>query len=183
MANIPGSNSLLSGPLAGLQAMGTLAGGIAGMNASNYNADILRQNAGIAMTNGAMAVQNSDFQFRAAEGRQLAAQGGSGFQAGTGSMLDAVAQSRVEQTFSALNIMRNAQVRAAGFNEEADMASAAGTNRLLASGIGATSGLLKIDLDYANSSNSYGYNPLSAGGAMQPTPQIVGTPAEVFGNG
>lgn len=164
----PGT-SPLSGFAGALQAFGTIGQGVAGMESANYNASIARQNAAIATQTGVEQTQNSDMQFRSALGEQIARSGASGVWGTTGSPLDAAAQTRVEQTFSAMNIMRNAQIRAAGFNEQASMDQASGLNRMIASITGATSGIMKNQNDYANANNMYGYDPLSAGGAVQPS--------------
>ncbi|KUR80907.1 hypothetical protein AQZ49_02470 [Novosphingobium sp. FSW06-99] len=152
----------------GLQAFGTIGQGVAGMQAADYNASIARQNAAIATQTGLTQIQNSDMQFRQAEGKQIAAAGASGVWGTTGSPLEALAQSRLEQTYSAMNIMRASQVRAAGFDEEAQMDQQSGLMKMLAGITGATSGLMKTQTDYANANNQYGYNPLSPGGAVQP---------------
>jgi hypothetical protein len=160
--------SPLSAAASTVQAFGTIGQGIAGMQSADYNASVARQNAAIASQTGLQQTQASDMQYRAAMGQQLAAAGASGVWGTTGSPLEALAQTRVQQTYSAMNIMRNAQIRSQGFDEEASMDQASGLSKLLASITGATSGIMKTQADYANANNQYGYNPLSAGGAVQP---------------
>lgn len=170
----------MSGAASGLQAFGSVFQGIAGMASANANASIARQNAAIAMQSGLTQTQNSDIQYRAAEGNQIAAAGASGVWGTTGSPLDALAQSRLEQTYSAMNIMRNAQVRAAGFNYEAAVDHASGLAKMFSSISSATSNILKTQTDYANANNQYGYDPLAPGGAVQPT---MGAEAEPIAGG
>jgi hypothetical protein len=71
-----------------------------------YNARIADANARASLMDGATASAASDAKYRSAIGEQLAAQGASGFQMGTGSNLDAVLASRVNQTYAAMSIQR-----------------------------------------------------------------------------
>ena len=124
--------SFMAPMAAGVQAFGTLGSAIAGSRADSYNAKVADQNAMLAGQTGASQEAASDAQYRSAEGRQLAQEGASGMTMGTGSLLDAIAQSRVQQTFSAMQISRQAQIKAMGYQEESAMDSSAATDKILA---------------------------------------------------
>lgn len=86
---------------------------------------------------------------REAIGRQVTAQGESGFAMGTGSALDALTQSQINATMDALQVRREAASRAAARRASADQNRRAGNNALIAAGFDAVSGALKMKNDWA----------------------------------
>lgn len=151
----------------GLQALGTFAQGYAGYRAGMYNARAADTNARNAMMDGATASAASDAKYRAAIGEQLAAQGASGFQMGTGSNLDAVMASRVNQTYAAMSIQRQAAARAVGYQNQAEMSRYSARQSLFQGISGAASGILKNYTDYATSGQQYGYDSSGESGALK----------------
>lgn len=164
------------------QALSSFAQGYAGYRAGMANARIARANAQMATMDGATAATASDARYRAAIGEQLAAQGASGFQMGTGSALDAVVASRVNQTFASMQIERQAAARAAGYNNQASMAKFGATQALLTGITNAASGMLNNIHDYAVAGQQYGYGggDGGAGGALAPS---TWNPAYEVGHG
>jgi hypothetical protein len=138
-----------------------------------YNARIADANARASLMDGATASAASDAKYRSAIGEQLAAQGASGFQMGTGSNLDAVLASRVNQTYAAMSIQRQAAARAVGYENQAEMSRYSARQSLFQGIAGAASGLMKNRTDYAVSGQQYGYgsgaDPSDASGALTPS--------------
>ena len=87
---------------------------------------------------------------RMAMGEQVAAQGSNGFQQGTGSALDALAQSQVNAAFDALTVRQTAAARARARRIEGDIAYAAGSNALTQGMIGAASSVYEMKQDWAS---------------------------------
>lgn len=150
------------------QAFSTMVKGIDAQRADSFNQKIAEENATLANQAGASQMAASDAAYRGREGQQIAAIGGSGLEMGTGSALQAVAQSRVMQTLSAMQISRDAQVKAMAYNEQAEMDKFKATNDLLMGGTQAASGMLNTQADYANQWNASGYGGSPGAGALQP---------------
>lgn len=165
----------LQGLAQGVQAGATLATGFAGFAAGNANAGIARANAQMALADGAAQAVDAKSRYRAAMGEQLAAQGASGFAMGTGSMLDALQESRVNQAYAMMQISRGAQARAAGYQAQASAAKQSGIMSLIGGALKATSGLINQKIDYANANAKWGVNPSAAAGALQPAAEPVYT--------
>ncbi|PTR07865.1 MULTISPECIES: hypothetical protein [Novosphingobium] len=158
------------GPIGmGVQALGSFAQGYAGYRAGMFNARVAQANAQGALVDGATASAASDAKYRAAIGEQLAAQGAGGFQMGTGSNLDAVLASRVNQTYAAMSIQRQAAARAVGFNNQAEMSRYSARQALFQGISNAASGMMKNTTDYALSGQQYGYDSSGQSGALTPS--------------
>lgn len=168
----PGSGGMAGAGMA-TQALSSFAQGYAGYRAGMANARIARANAQMATMDGATAATASDARYRAAIGEQLAAQGASGFQMGTGSALDAVVASRVNQTFAGMQIERQAAARAAGYRSQAEMSKFGATQALLTGITNAASGMMTNIHDYATAgqqwANGGGGGGSGASGALAPS--------------
>ncbi len=158
----------------GAQALGTFAQGYAGYRAGLFNARVADANAKASLMDGATASAASDAKYRAAIGEQLAAQGAGGFQMGTGSNLDAVMASRVNQTYAAMSIQRQAAARAVGFENQSAMSRFSARQSLFQGISGAASGLMKNMGDYALSGQQYGYDTSGQSGALTPSSPAFG---------
>ena len=157
------------GASAGMGALATIAGGFAGYRAARANAAYADANAQSALVDGAMASTASDNQYRAAIGNQVAAQGASGFQMGTGSALDALNQSRINEAAAAMNINRQAGLRAQIYHAQASMDRQSATQALLSGILKGASGVINQKMDYANANAGMGFGSASnAAGALQP---------------
>lgn len=165
----------LQGIAQGVQAGATLATGFAGFRAGQANAAIANQNAQMALADGATQAIDAKSRYRAAIGEQLAAQGASGFAMGTGSMLDALQESRVNQAYAMMQISRGAQARANAYRSQASAAQSGGMMSLIGGALKATSGLINQTVDYANANARMGVGPGTPAGAMQPAPEAIYT--------
>jgi hypothetical protein len=118
---------------------------------------------------------SSNAKYRAAIGEQLVAQGSSGLQMGTGSMLDAINQSRINQTYAAMQISQQAASRASAYNTQAGIASRSATGSLLSGLLTGTSSFLSKQMDYANAGAAYGYgtDPTNPAGALRVNPKAI----------
>lgn len=166
MQNLSSASNLV----AGMGAYNRVMGGVAGYQSAMANAQIADTNAQYAQIDGAVQTAQSDARYRAAIGEQLAAQGGSGFSMGTGSMLDAITASRINQTLAALDISRQAQARAIGYQNAAASYRATGMGKLLSSITTASSSLINTGMDYANQFHNWGYDtdPTDPAAAIEP---------------
>lgn len=146
------------------QAAGQVIGGIGQFEAGKFN----RKEARIAANNTLQDENDQEARVRenarAAIGEQLAQQGGSGTQMGTGSNLDAIMQSQVNATLDALTLRRQAAARARSQRVQGDIAYARGQNALVGGFLGGVgSGLKNIDwgsstpAQSAGSSSGWGY--------------------------
>lgn len=122
-----------------LQIAGNVVQGVAAADAAKYNHDaaynaaIEEQGAGVAEEARIRAAA------RQAIGQQVAAQGSNGFAQGTGSALDALAESQINAAFDALNVRQQAARRARAQRAAGDIALAQGNNALLVGMMGAAS--------------------------------------------
>lgn len=86
---------------------------------------------------------------RLAMGRQIAAQGESGFVMGAGSAYDALLESQINATLDALNVRRGAAGRARSWQAKAAQERRAGTAALIGAGFDAVNGALAMKGDWA----------------------------------
>lgn len=93
--------------------------GVGGFLSARHNAGVLAKQAREEENAGALQSLRVREEARRAIGQQVAAQYGNGFEGGTGSALDAVTESQVNAALDAMNIRRDAQVKAAGLRSEA----------------------------------------------------------------
>lgn len=122
------------------QVAGDLIGAAGSYSAGRYNRKAAYASATAAEQQGSDQAQIIQRQARAAIGAQSAAQGESGFQQGSGSALDAIAQSQVNATLDAMTARTNAENLARQRRQQGDIAYAAGKN-------GMVSGLIKAGND------------------------------------
>ncbi len=121
------------------QIAGNVVQGIAGYEAGKYNRDaaynaaIEEESAGVAEEARIRAAA------RQAIGQQVAAQGANGFTMGSGSALDALAESQINAAFDALQARQRATRRARTARAQGDIALAQGNNALLTGMMGAAS--------------------------------------------
>lgn len=159
----------LNGLSTGINAGAQLAGGFAQYQAARANAAYATANAQSTLTDAAQAEEASNARYRAAIGEQLAAQGASGFAMGTGSALDALTASRVNEAQAAMDINRQAQVRAQIYDAQASMYRRSATMGLFSGILKGASTLLNNRIDYANANAAAGFDPRAPAGAIQPT--------------
>ena len=135
--------------------MSGLLQGVAGARSANYNASVADNAAiGVAQdTVGAEARVRSDA--RAAAGEAIAAQGASGLQLGTGSMLDVLRDNDTNAALDELNIRARGRNAINADKTQAAMYRAQGRNAFAA-------GLLGTGLTAATGGYSRIPNPVSA---------------------
>ncbi|WP_294277574.1 hypothetical protein [uncultured Sphingomonas sp.] len=119
------------------QAAGNIVQGVAGYEAGKYNQAVANTEAIDQERAGAAEEGRVREAARAAIGQQLAAQGGNGFAMGTGSALDALAQSQVNAALDAMTVRRDAALRARSARTAGAIARAQGDNALVAGMLGA----------------------------------------------
>lgn len=131
------------------QALGNVVQGVAGYEAGKYNRDLSRTMATEEGRAGAAREAEIREAARMAIGEQIAGQGGSGFQMGAGSAVDALAMSQVNAALDALAARRDAAGRARSQIVQGKQAFAAGENALVAGMIGAASSIQNSRTDWA----------------------------------
>lgn len=140
---------------AGVSIAGSVMQGLGGYNAGKYNRDVAynaareEENAGVAEE---ARIRNAA---RQAIGQQVTSQGENGFAQGTGSALDALAESQINAAFDALQVRQQAARRARARRAEGDLEMAKGKNALLTAVMGSAA----KSLDWAS-----GRTAPSAGG-------------------
>lgn len=122
-----------------LQAGGNIIQGVAGYEAGKYNRAAARNDAIEEERAGAAEEARIREAARVAIGDQVAAQGANGFAMGTGSALDALAQSQVNAAFDALLARQDAARRARAKRAQGEIAYAEGQNALVQGMMGAAS--------------------------------------------
>lgn len=133
-----------------VQAVGNLVGGVAGYESGKYNRKANYAAAIAEEQDG--ADQEAAVRARAAQiiGAQVASQGENGFQQGSGSALDALAQSQVNATLDALTVRRKAAASAKSLRQKGDVALAAGKNAMVQGMFGAAASGINARTDWAN---------------------------------
>ncbi|BBC99094.1 hypothetical protein [Sphingobium sp. YG1] len=134
-------------------AVGSLVSGAASYEAGKYNKRVAEQNAISSLREGAAEEARIREVARAQIGEQVAAQGASGFQMGTGSALDALSESQINATLDALNARREAASRAQGYRVQGAQAMSAGKNAYTAGMFQAASTVLDYKADWAQASS------------------------------
>jgi hypothetical protein len=109
-----------------MKAVGQFAGGIAAYDAGKYTRRVMRVNAQNAQNAGVAERDRIRTAARSAMGGQLVGQGGSGFQTGTGSALDALAQSAINRELDIAVSRQRAGMAADAFKQKGDLAYAKG---------------------------------------------------------
>lgn len=120
---------------AGVAATGTLMEGQSQAMASEYNADVARQNAAIAAQQGKAAVELQQRNAKRTIGTMVANYGASGVQVDSGSPLDVLADSASMAELDKLTTQYNYALRGLGYSQQANLAdmnaSSASTSSLL----------------------------------------------------
>jgi hypothetical protein len=117
-----------------MKAVGQFAGGISAFDAGKYTRRVMQTNAQNAQNAGLEERDRIRGAARAAMGSQLVAQGGSGFQMGTGSALDALRESAMNRELDFAVSRQRANMAATGFKQQGELAYAKG-KAALAGGI------------------------------------------------
>ena len=157
-----------------MKAVGQFAGGISAYDAGKYTRRVMQTNAQNALNAGVSERDRIRVAARAAMGEQLVAQGGSGFQMGTGSALDALRESAINRELDFAVSRQRASMAAQGFKQQGDIAYAQG-KAALAGGI--LSGVETIASTIA-SAYTGGATSAAGGDAAIPTAAI-----DAFGTG
>lgn len=126
-----------------ISAAGALFQGVAGLRAGRYNRDALNTAAVNTERDAAAEAGVVRDNVRQQIGQQLVEQGGSGFEIGTGSALDALFESQVNGMLDVLNVQRKGAATAAGYRERARLAEAEGRSAFTSSLFGAAAAIAK----------------------------------------
>lgn len=113
-----------------MKAVGQFAGGISAFDAGKYSRRVMQTNAANAENAGLQERDRIRGAARSAMGAQLVAQGGSGFQMGTGSPLDALRESAMNRELDFAVSRQKANMAATGFKQQGDIAYAKGKAEL-----------------------------------------------------
>jgi hypothetical protein len=123
-----------------LTGVGSIQQGMAARNAGKYTRSIMKQNGRNAENDGLEQRDRIRTASRIAMGRQLVAQGGSGFAMGTGSALDELRESATEREIDLATIRRQSAMKRQGFEQQGTLAAAQGRSAMISGMIsGATS--------------------------------------------
>lgn len=133
-----------------LQAAGPIVQGIAGYRAGKYNAKVAKLNARNTQAEGMEQATRIRAAGRVAMGRQIAAQGESGFEIGAGSALDSLMESATNSELEAMDAFRAARAKAAGYRAQGGLARMEGNNALVGGFFGAASAVVSGISDYAS---------------------------------
>lgn len=96
-----------------MKAIGQIVSGTAYLEQGKFSSAVAERNALYAERDGAAEEETAREANRKGVGAQLVAQGGSGFEMGTGTALDALLESQINGILDALTIRRGAASRAA----------------------------------------------------------------------
>lgn len=132
-----------------LAAAGSIVQGIGGYQAGKYNRKVLQGQQRTALREGAEESVRIRRAGRMFLGRQIAAQGESGFMVGTGSALDTLRETQTNIELEAMEAMHQAVGRGVAFAQQGDMAGRQGKFALVEGLFGAASGIAKGVSDYA----------------------------------
>jgi hypothetical protein len=114
-----------------VQAVGNIVQGIGGYQAGLYNKRVNYAQAQEEEMAGEAEAGRLREQARAAIGEQLAAQFSGGLEGGTGSAIDNLAQSQINATLDAMQLHRDAAMKARSLRAKGDQAKTEGTFALI----------------------------------------------------
>lgn len=123
----------MSGPI---QAFGSVFSGLASEAAGKATNANAQRNADVTLQEGAATSDRIRTEARATMGEAIAAQGATGFQLGTGSALEQLRESKINEELDVMQVRRKAQV-------SADSQRYAGTLALLRGKWDATAGVIQ----------------------------------------
>ena len=148
-------------------AVGSVIGGIQGMQSANYNAKLASRNAEIAKRQGELEAERLDRDGRRQRGAIAAAYGANNIVGGEGSPLDVLENSFTIAALDQQNARYNADIRAYGYQTEAAAQKQAGKNALTKGLFGAAGtaigGLSSLPAGPASTVGLTGYNPAFPG--------------------
>ena len=110
--------------------MGSVMGGIQGMQSANYNAKLAERNAEISQRQGELEADRLDRDGRRQRGAISAAYGANNIVGGEGSPLDVLENSFTTAALDQQNAEYAAKIKAYGYNAEAAAQKQAGKNAL-----------------------------------------------------
>ena len=116
--------------LAVVSVMGSVMGGIQGMQSANYNAKLASRNAEISKRQGELEAERLDRDGRRQRGAISAAYGANNIVGGEGSPLDVLENSFTIAELDKQNAKYNADIKAYGYNAEAAAQKQAGKTAL-----------------------------------------------------
>jgi len=116
--------------LAVVAVMGSVMGGIQGMQSANYNAKLATRNAEIAKRQGELEAERLDRDGRRQRGAISAAYGANNIVGGEGSPLDVLENSFTTAALDKQNVEYAAKIKAYGYQTEAAKQKAEGTRAL-----------------------------------------------------
>lgn len=128
---------------------GQIVSGIGANRAGQYNQRAMEATALDEERDGAAQELRIREAARAAIGQQVAAQGANGFQQGTGSAIDALAESQVNAVLDAMTVRRQAASAARSSRMKGEIAAAEGKQALIAGLFGAGSRIVSHQSDWA----------------------------------
>jgi len=140
-----------------MQAAGNIIGGVGAYEAGKYNRDVANTEAIEIERQGAEDELRVRQAARAAMGAQVAAQGANGFAQGTGSAIDALAESQINAALDALTVRRAAASQARSRRVAGAIAKAQGDNALTQGLFGAAAS--SVDWASQNRASRAGLSP------------------------
>lgn len=114
-----------------MQGVGSIMGGIAANRAGKFTRKAMRVNERNAYGDGEEQASRIRDAARIEMGRQMVAQGASGFQMGTGSPLDALRESAINREVDLATIRRQTKMKGDGFVQQGEQARAEGKSALI----------------------------------------------------
>lgn len=141
-----------------MKAVGMFAQGIAAYDSGKYTRGVMQTNAQNAQNSGVMERDRVREAARMAMGQQLVAQGGSGFDTGTGSALEALHQSAINRELDLALSRTSASGKAESFKQQGDIAYEQGKSAMAG---GIISGAAEIASEIAG---AFGGVPSGGGG-------------------
>jgi hypothetical protein len=157
-----------------IMAAGQVVQGVAGYAAGRKNRKALRAQALDEINNGAVEAERIRSAAREAMGGQVAAQFSNGMFGGTGSALDALAESQINAAIDGLSVKREAESKARALRQQGQQAAAQGRDALIGGAFGAVSTYAGARADWASASR--GSTPLPRGGSPVPAPSPAPAP-------
>ena len=135
----------------GLKVIGAISEAQAAENAGAYNQAVANRNALNSERDAAAKEADIREQVRRRVGDQLVAQGGSGFEIGQGSALDALRESQINGMLDALRVRRQGAAEADAYRAQGVLAKMTGNAQAKRAYFGAAGALVDGIRDYAKS--------------------------------
>lgn len=126
-----------------LEGVGQIASGLAANASGKYTRKIMRQNAVNVAADGMEQGERIRTASRLSLGRQLVAQGGSGFAMGTGTALDELHESAIEREIDLATVRRQATMKGQGYIQQGDLARAQGKSAMIGGFISGAASFMK----------------------------------------